>query len=352
MFQQTGSALDLKVQKRNGQLVEFNFNRILNAIENSFKEYHGFPRESDLPTESARDVEKVAGCVVCVLKERRLNKEFLTVEEIQDEVIRQLYENGYKEVGERYASYRRHHTNRRALFELYSTIKRNGKVVSFKPEKITLAIAKALRAHNNGFFNQILVEKAHELSEKVVAEIRARWPEGKAIHIEEIQDMVEKSIMAAGYHDVAKRYIIYREERTKVRRNKFKEADGSLERVKQLVIKNEKGEERPIDLDEIRFKIESCCKGLANVSVDQIFKEAVKNYYNGITERKIAFANIMAARTFIEREPQYSFVAARLLLLLEYCEALGQDTSFERIDRKSTRLNSSHNVPSRMPSSA
>ena len=232
MFQHTGTTLDLKVQKRNGQLVEFNFNRIVNAIANAFKEYHGLPRESDLPSESVKDVNKIVECVVSFLKERGLNKESLTVEEIQDEVIRQLYENGYKEVGERYASYRRHHSSRRALFELYSAIKRNGKVVSFKPEKITLAVAKALQAHNNGFFNQILVEKAHELSEKVVAEIRSRWPEGKAINIEEIQDIVEKTVMSAGYHDVAKRYIIYREERTKIRRNKMQQMDESLEWVK------------------------------------------------------------------------------------------------------------------------
>ncbi|MBP6343320.1 MAG: ribonucleoside-diphosphate reductase subunit alpha [Candidatus Omnitrophica bacterium] len=246
--------------------------------------------------------------------------------------MRQLYENGFKEVGERYASYRKHHAARRSVFELYTCLKRNSKPVSFKPEKITLAIAKAFQAHNNGFFNEILLEKAYELSEKVVVEIRTRWPEGRGIPIEEIQDIVERTIMSAGYHEVAKRYIIYREERAKERRIADENALlETLEWVKGINVKTVSGQEKPINLDEIRFKLETCCKGLADVSSETLFKEAVKNYFNGITESKIATANIMAARSFIEKEPNYSFVAARLLLLKEYYEAIGFEASFERM---------------------
>src|SRR3989338_8132164 len=322
---------DIKVQKRNGQIIEFIPLRIAHAVANAFKEQAGLPRESELTEQMMADAKKAADCVTAVLRERGSHKAFLTVEEIQDEVIRQLYENGFKEVAERYASYRRHHAARRQLFELYSVIKRSGKVVSFKQEKVTLAIAKALIAHNRGVYNEILVEKAHELSEKVVGEVRTRWPDGKAIQIEEIQDIVEKVIMAAGYHEVAKRYIIYREERAKSRRGALVQTEENVEWAKNLVIKNDKAEERPIDLDELRFKFETCCKGLADVSADILFREAVKNYYNGMTERQMALANIMAARAFIEKEPNYSFVAARLLLLMEYHEALGYEASFERM---------------------
>ncbi|MBF0489078.1 MAG: ribonucleoside-diphosphate reductase subunit alpha [Candidatus Omnitrophica bacterium] len=322
---------DIKVQKRNGQVIEFVPHRIMHAVANAFKEQLGLPRESELSSEDVKEAQRVSDCVVVVLKERGIQKPFLTVEEIQDEVIRQLYENGHKEVGERYASYRRHHATRRQLFELFSIIKRDGKIVSFKQEKITLAIAKALIAHNKGVYNDILIEKAHELSDKVVAEIQTRWPDGKSITIEDIQDIVEKMIMSGGYHDVAKRYIIYREERAKNRRNKQVQVEESVEWVKNLIIKNDKGEERPIDLDEIRFKFETSCKSLSNVSAEILFKEAVKNYFNGMNEHQMAQANIMAARSFIEKEPNYSFVAARLLLLMEYTEALGSETSFERI---------------------
>ena len=243
-----------------------------------------------------------------------------------------MYENGHKEVGERYASYRRHHAERRKMFELYSVIKRDGKVVSFKQEKIALAVAKSLIAQNKGVYNEILIEKAQELTEKVVSEIRTRWPDGKSVHIEEVQDIVEKVIMAAGYHEVAKRYIIYREERAKSRRSHGQiRVEESLEWVKNVIVKNDKGVERPIDLDEVRFKFETCCKGLSDVSADKLFKEAVKNYFSGMTERQLFSANVLAARSFIEKEPNYGYVTARLLLLMEYQEALGADISFERM---------------------
>ncbi len=328
----TAAHFDIKVQKRNGQIIEFIPSRITHAIANSFKEQTGLPRESELNDDLMLNAQKVTDCVVAVLKERGIQRPFLTVEEIQDEVIRQLYENGYKEVAERYASYRRYHAERRKLFELYSVIKRDGKVVSFKQEKIALAIAKALIAQNKGVYNEILIEKAQELTEKVVSEIRTRWPDGKSIHIEEVQDIAEKVIMSAGYHEVAKRYIIYREDRAKARRNKGQvPIEESIEWVKDLVVKNEQGIERLIDLDEVRFKFETCCKGLADVSAEKLFREAVKNYFNGMTERQLAQANIMAARSYIEKEPNWGFVAARLLLLTEYQEALAQETSFERM---------------------
>ena len=95
--------------------------------------------------------------------------------------------------------------------------------------------------------------------------------------------------MSAGYHEVAKRYIIYREERAKERRIADENALlETLEWVKGINVKTVSGQEKPINLDEIRFKLETCCKGLADVSSETLFKEAVKNYFNGITESNFA----------------------------------------------------------------
>lgn len=331
MSNETKLVSEMKVQKRNGQIVAFNSLRITHAVGNAFKEHSRLPRESELSAEILTEVNKISECVFSVLKERSFQNDVLTVEEIQDEVIRQLYENGLKEVAERYASYRRHHATHRAIFDLYTTTKRDGKVVSFKPEKITLAITKAFRASNDDQLNEILLEKARELSDKVVAEIRRLWPDGKSVNIEEIQDLVEKTLMTSGYHEVARRYIVYREERSRVRRSSQKETTPSFEWIKNIVITTQSGEEKLLNLDEIRFQIESCCHGLENVSAEKILAESVKNYYNKITEGKISLSNIMAARSLIEIEPNYSFVAARLLLLWEYKEALGHETSFDRI---------------------
>lgn len=322
---------DRKVKKRTGQLVSFNPVRIKNAIANTFKEYKNLPREAELPAAVMSDVEKVAQDVFSVLQERFSVREFLTVEEIQDEVIRQLYESGYKDAGELYANYRKQHAARRAQFELYSIIKRDGRIVAFKPEKISMAIAKSLCAHNNGEFTDELRSQAQKLSEGVVADIHRQWPEGKAVHIEDIQDLVEKNFMAAGMHDIAKRYILYRESRAKARQDRVGDLGGSLEWVKKIKVKSPGGEERDFNIDELRFMIETCCQGLENVSSDKILMESLKNYYNGISEEKMAVANVMAAKSFLEIEPNYTFAAARLLLLTLYREAVGHTVSFEGI---------------------
>jgi len=333
MPHETAAGLDMKIQKRNGQVVAFNDIRVKKAIGNAFKEYSNLPREVELSIVTARNVEKVHQCVLSVLKERFKNKDVATVEEIQDEVIRQLYENGFKEVGELYANYRKHHAAKRTLYELYSITKRDGKVVSFKPEKITLAIAKVFRANNNDILTESLLVRAREVSKSVVSEIRTRWPEGKCVHIEEIQDLVERNLMKSDYHDMARSYILYREERAKARRAKIRKSDqdGTYEWAKNISLTTKDGEQKPINLEEIRFQIETCCQGLENVSSDRILKEAVKNYYNGITEEKITLANIMASKAFLEKEPDYTYVTARLLLLKEYAEAIGRAVSFDTI---------------------
>ncbi len=322
---------DLKVQKRNGQIVAFNLHRIQNAIAYAFKEYLRLPRESELPESTIHDVLKVTHSVFAVLKERAYTRESLTVEEIQDEVIRQLYENGYKDVAELYSNYRRQHAAKRALYEFFTISKRDGKIVSFKPEKITLAIAKAFRAHHGGELDDSLLAEAKKVSDQVVMEIQRLWPEGKSVHIEQIQDIVEKTLMTCGHYDVARRYILYREERHKARQANLREGTPPFQWVKEILIKNEQGQVVPLNFNDLRFQIETCCQGLRDVTTETVLKEAVKNYFHGMSEEEVAMANIMAARSLIEIEPDYAFVAARLLLLTSYREALEHEASFERI---------------------
>jgi ribonucleoside-diphosphate reductase alpha chain len=322
---------DRKVQKRTGQLVSFNADRITNAIANAFKQYHHLPREAQLPELVLEDVEKVSNSVFSVLLEKFNNNASVTVEEIQDDAIRQLYENGYKDVAEIYTNYRKERAARRASLDIYSSIKRDGRVVSFKPEKIATAVAKALAANNKGQLTGALLRQSQEVAAEVVNEIHRQWPQGKALHIEEIQDLVEKALMKFDMHDIAKNYILYRENRAKARQDKLGDLGVTLEWVKKINVKKLDGTERPFNIDEFRFTIDTCCQGLENVSTNKILFEAVKNYYSGITEEKMAIANIMAAKSFLEIEPNYSFAAARLLLLKLYRETLSKEVSFEGI---------------------
>ncbi len=90
-------------------------------------------------------------------------------------------------------------------------IKRDGKIVSFNPDKITEAITKAGIA--TGEFKQ---DRAKQLSEKVLKvaseKIAERMP-----NVEQLQDIVEQVLMESAFKKTAKAYITYRQERNRAR---------------------------------------------------------------------------------------------------------------------------------------
>ncbi len=93
-------------------------------------------------------------------------------------------------------------------------VKRDGKVVTFKPEKITEAIAKAGLATE-----EFKAERAQQLADKVLKRaeetIKQRTPS-----VEQIQDIVERVLMESAFKRTAKEYITYRQERNRVREAK------------------------------------------------------------------------------------------------------------------------------------
>ena len=97
-------------------------------------------------------------------------------------------------------------------------IKRDGRETSYNIEKIANAIYKALEASEEtnarhaGISRNIL---SMDLASRV-AEYLDLTAE-TVPHIEEIQDMVERVLMESGYPETAKKYILYRADRTKVR---------------------------------------------------------------------------------------------------------------------------------------
>ncbi|MEM5811410.1 MAG: adenosylcobalamin-dependent ribonucleoside-diphosphate reductase [Candidatus Aenigmatarchaeota archaeon] len=94
-------------------------------------------------------------------------------------------------------------------------IKRDGKIVDFDPLKIKNAIKKAMIATNS------LDEKILEdVLKKVLKTIEEKYKE--TIHVEEIQDIVESTLVSYNLFEVAKAYILYRKDREKIREEKKK----------------------------------------------------------------------------------------------------------------------------------
>lgn len=100
------------------------------------------------------------------------------------------------------------------LVKIYKIKKRDGTIVPFDSTKIEDAIYKALAATKTGDR-----KLAGELTLEVVERIKSRFYH-KLPGVENVQDIVEEVLMTKGYHNVAKAYILYREQRADIRRLK------------------------------------------------------------------------------------------------------------------------------------
>ena len=56
------------------------------------------------------------------------------------------------------------------------------------------------------------------------------------------------------------------------------------------------------------------CEGIDGTDAYAVFEEMKRSLFDGVVEADVASAATMSARTFIEKEPNYTYVAARLLL--------------------------------------
>ncbi|PYC22810.1 ribonucleoside-diphosphate reductase subunit alpha [Pseudomonas mosselii] len=203
-------------------------------------------------------------------------------------------------------------------------IKRNGTVVPYTDDKITVAITKAFLAVEGGTAaaSSRIHDTVARLTEQVTATFKRRMPSGGTIHIEEIQDQVELALMRAGEQKVARDYVIYRDQRAKERATRSN-AEAVVEPHPSIRITLADGSLAPLDMARLNTIISEACEGLAEVDGDLIQRETLKNLYDGVALKDVNTALVMTARTLVEREPNYSFVTARLLMDTLRAEGLG-----------------------------
>src|SRR5947199_10826734 len=151
-------------------------------------------------------------------------------------------------------------TPSRSPFADYKVIRRNGAVVGFEPAKVSVAMTKAFLAVNGaqGAASARIRELVAGLTDTVVAALLRRQPQGGTFHIEDIQDQVELALMRSGEHDVARAYVLYREERAKLR---AQEKAARTNHARVHVVEN--GQRRPLDRDALQRLVVAACEGLA-----------------------------------------------------------------------------------------
>jgi ribonucleoside-diphosphate reductase alpha chain len=219
-------------------------------------------------------------------------------------------------------------TQRDARYVEYKVIRRNGAVVGFEPTKISVAVTKAFIAVNGGTgaASARVRELVAGLSEQVVGALMRRQPAGGTFHIEDIQDQVELALMRSGEHDVARAYVLYREERARLRAQQ-KAAAPADARPHALNV-SEDGQSRPLDMDRLRRLLKESCEGLGRaVDPDLILQNVVKDLYDGVPMDEVRKGAILSARALIEEDPAYSYVTARLLLHSIRHEVLGGEAT-------------------------
>ena len=97
----------------------------------------------------------------------------------------------------------------------FKVTKRDGEVAEFNLEKISNAIKKAFNATENLYNDDII----NLLALRVTAQFQPKIKDG-TINVEDIQDCVEETLNQTGYNEVAKAYILYRQNREKIRNMK------------------------------------------------------------------------------------------------------------------------------------
>ncbi|MDQ3060964.1 MAG: ribonucleoside-diphosphate reductase subunit alpha [Pseudomonadota bacterium] len=210
----------------------------------------------------------------------------------------------------------------------YQIIRRNGAVVAFEPSKIAVAMMKAfLAVHGTqGAASASVRETVDSLTQGVVRALMRSRPAGGTFHIEDVQDQVELGLMRGGHHEIARAYVLYREKHSQERAQQL-QAQAPAAPVLHVI---DGGKRVALDMANLQALIEASCAHLgADVKPDPIVSETLRNLYDGVPIEEVYKAAILAARTLIEKDPDYSYATARLLLHTIRKEVLGQEVSHE-----------------------
>ncbi|MEM9593715.1 MAG: ribonucleoside-diphosphate reductase subunit alpha [Acidobacteriota bacterium] len=206
-------------------------------------------------------------------------------------------------------------------------VKRTGEVVDFDSVRIQNAISKAIGATGETLSGSAVEQIVDSVTDEVKGRFLDFYP-----NVENIQDIVEKHLFRAQHYDIAKAYILYRAERQKAREEAAERAIESA-KLGKLTVKKRDGRVQLLNVKKIDDCLRRASQGLGDeVDFDGILREVVKNIYDEVDTVSIDRALVLASATFIERDPAYSFLAARLLLQRLFKEVTGRSIKDDERD--------------------
>jgi ribonucleoside-diphosphate reductase alpha chain len=206
--------------------------------------------------------------------------------------------------------------------------KRDGNLVEFNPEKIHVAIEKAVSAVRGGADKKRL----DDLTSYVITSLEKKYQRGGIPEVEEVQDMVEESLMRMNLFDVAKAYILYRERHRQMREAR---QEGTLKRISEgkMLVRKKNGTVEQFEEKKLRKFIQLACSGYEGVvDSEEILFVVERGIHDGIETSKIADLTITTAKAMVEKDPVYTDITSRLFLNNLYKEVTGQKFSSRSLD--------------------
>ncbi|WP_202866049.1 ribonucleoside-diphosphate reductase subunit alpha [Kribbella turkmenica] len=204
-----------------------------------------------------------------------------------------------------------------------TVVRRDGSSTAFDQSKIAVAMTKAFLAVEGaeaGTTHRVR-DLVADLTGRVVEALTSRGDARRSVQVEDIQDQVELALMRAGEHQVARAYVLYREERAKARTPA--DPAGIVDKP-AISVRAADGSSAALDVDRLRVIVAEAADGLEAVDPELILDETLGSCYDGMAQHEVELALVMAARSCVETEPQYSIAASRLLLDQIRREALGR----------------------------
>ena len=211
---------------------------------------------------------------------------------------------------------------------LQTVRKRSGEIVHFDLTKISAAVQQAFTAADEAADEDRLDALADTVRRKLDTDI----PDGP-VDLEHIQDVVEQELMGSGHFKVAKQYILYRQARTDARRRR---AGDDARRIfaGELGVTKRDGERHRFALTKIEATLTRLAGDLEAVDYDPILTELKRNIYDGIATAELEHALVLSVIAYIERDPEYNILAARLVRQRVYREVFGESVGREQFDAR------------------
>jgi len=331
--------LGYAIVKRDGRIVPFQRERIARALESAFRDTKKIERTKPLLDVVSHTIDRLTDAIIQEVVSLLESGVRVTVEQVQDIVEKHLMEQGHHDVVRDYIIYREQHKHlREDSARALKILRRDGTHVRFNPMKIASALEKAFRdtLKISGSTPAHAIDSINTVTDLVVKEALKLDKKGLVLSVELIQDEIEKSLMKEGHYTVAKDFILYRTGRHVLREEERPEEEivetVADEGQETITVVRKDGSSYALSKSYLRKKLAHAAKGHESVaSIDTLLHETFAHFYPGIKDHEVDLAMIMAVRAKIEFEPDYTYVAANLLLDVVYRETMGIEAHHSKL---------------------